>query len=55
MRDWTDIYARELDECPPVDEWAGAYFKHQPSGVGADSADDGEPEEWVSPFPDETE
>lgn len=30
MRDWTDIWSRELLESPPADDFLAGYFKYEP-------------------------
>lgn len=54
LGDWTRIYARELRESPPVDDWAAVYFKYDPAPERADAKTE-EPEIWENPFPDVTE
>lgn len=54
MRDWTDVWSRELIETPSVDDFAVMYFKYEPpASPGASGKDD--EGEWECPFPEETE
>lgn len=55
LRDWTDIWARELEEAPPVDDWAASYFKHKPETTSPAADEPEEEGEWDSGLPDETE
>lgn len=57
LRDWTDIWSRELVEVPPVDDLVASYLEYEPpadlgrtSGIG-----EAEVEEWECPFPDVTD
>lgn len=54
LRDWTDIWSRELLESPPVDDFAASYFKHKPETVGPDQPEE-DAGEWDSGLPDQTE
>lgn len=41
LRDWTDIWSRELVEAPPVDDLAAWYLKYEPpvhQGTGSQQA-----------------
>ena len=55
LRDWDTIWGRELEVTPPVDVWAGAYFKHQPPDHAAAEDDPEDVGEWDSGLPDQTE
>ena len=39
MRDWFDIYSRELVEVPPADEMVAHYLGYKPPGAGAEEAE----------------
>lgn len=57
LRDWTDIWSRELVEVPPVDELVAGYLEYEPpADLGRTSSiGEGEVEEWKCPFPDVTD
>lgn len=54
--DWLEIWGRNLANRPPVDDWAAAYFRHEPPSPSPvaddDPADEGE---WESGLPEQTE
>lgn len=56
LREWTDVWSRELTETPPVDDFAVMYFKYEPPAELTGSSDVGEAEveEWQCPYPDVT-
>lgn len=54
LRDWTEIWARELIETPPLEVWAAIDHQYKPTAPAAAPADD-ESGEWTSGLPDVTE
>lgn len=55
LRDWTEIWARELTETPPLEVWAAVDHQYNPPGSAPAAPADDESGEWTSGLPDVTE
>ncbi len=57
LHDWLTVWGRNLANTPPADEWAAAYFKHEPPSPSPAAGDDDPDDagEWDSGLPEETE